>query len=570
MKTLKLVLLISFFSIHAQANLCHKIFSTELLKSKQFLQVYKELKQRDLLTEQIEAEMLEVFSTIYLPMKKGQQPKIIGREDKPLTELEKLLLIQFKLLDNKVGLEAALEKLIQSPKLKPLVENIPTEQKAFLVGELSKAIRAQFEILGFESGTRLMDWQANGKKVKKLGQAMRDSFQQKLNSHKNPNSPMAGSEIMKEVLSENFKLRWVKSNSAKLQYENTQAYRKRKELIKEARKSIFINMWSIYDDMSGAQIRNLLIKAAKKGVEVKIIVDGNVSLKPGHNRVLESLNRHANISVLRYHAKNNKAFGYHIKTMIVDGEHLLTGGRNIGDYYTSINPKKSKWIDTDVYDRGDIAVVAESIFRNTWKENSTELIRTKEKQIASSAKTAAMTTYFEQKAGSSELMDMMIASIYMAEFEVNISNAYVIFTPALKEALKDALKRKVKVRIFTNSPKSVDEPVVSVPILKTAKELADMGAEVFLKNGDTLHAKTMVIDRRLSFVSSLNFHPRSAVLEAEGSYISLDPVFAAQFVNVFARDYQPINSYMLRADADLKIPYNVPSILSLRLFYEQL
>ena len=570
MKTLILLLFVSFITVQAQAIKCESVLSAELSKSNNVLKIYQELKQRDLITEQIQADLIQVFSNVYLPMKKGEQPKILGREDKPLTELEQLLLAQFKLLDERMGLEAAITKLTQTPQVKPMIESLPAEKQSFMIGELSKAIRAQFDILGFNSGVRLMDWQANGQQVKALGSLMRKSFNEKMEAHKNPNSPMAASEVMKEVLSENFKMKWVESKAAKLQYENTPAFRKRKELIENARESIFLNMWSIYDDMSGAQIRRLLIKAASKGVEVKIIVDGNVSLKPGHNKILDSLNRHANISVLRFHDKDAIANGYHIKTMIVDGKHLLTGGRNIGDYYTSINPNKSKWIDTDVYDQGNIAIVAESIFRKTWKENSTEIIRTKEKQLSKDAKEKAMTSYFEQKAGSSKLMDMMIASIYMAEFEINISNAYVIFTPALKEALKDALKRKVKVRIFTNSPKSVDEPVVSVPILKTAKELAEMGAEVFLKNGDTLHAKTMVIDRRLSFVSSLNFHPRSAVLEAEASYISLDPAFAAQFVNIYARDYQPINSYVLRSDAEIKVPYNIPSILSLRLFYEQL
>ena len=95
------------------------------------------------------------------------------------------------------------------------------------------------------------------------------------------------------------------------------------------------------------------------------------------------------------------------------------------------------------------------------------------------------------------------------------------------------MARGVKVRIFTNSDTSVDEAAVSTPIMNSAIQMANAGAEVYLKQGDTLHSKYWVADGEMAMVSSYNDHPRSHYYEAESAMVVADRDFAQKMTAHF-------------------------------------
>ena len=119
---------------------------------------------------------------------------------------------------------------------------------------------------------------------------------------------------------------------------------------------------------------------------------------------------------------------------------------------------------------------------------------------------------------------------------INIENAYLITMPQLRAALLDALRRGVKVNILTNSAESIDEPIVTAPILASLPELIAAGAGVFLKRGSTLHSKFMTVDGLFSITGSFNLHPRSVRYEHELIVSVLDVRVAARLDRAFAAD----------------------------------
>ena len=141
-------------------------------------------------------------------------------------------------------------------------------------------------------------------------------------------------------------------------------------------------------------------------------------------------------------------------------------------------------------------------------------------------------------------------------------------TSDIRQSFLDALERGVKVRILTNSAESVDEPIVSAPILSSLPDLIAEGAEVYLKQGDTLHSKFMVVDGIYSSVGSYNLHPRSHRYEGEMTINTLDTQTASQLTTAFEKDIQAAKR--VSAADQIQVPENVFTQLTGRYFFDQL
>jgi putative cardiolipin synthase len=119
--------------------------------------------------------------------------------------------------------------------------------------------------------------------------------------------------------------------------------------------------------------------------------------------------------------------------------------------------------------------------------------------------------------------------IESAEQEIIIISPY--FVPGVEGVafFKKLIERGIKVKILTNSLKSNDVPVVHSGYSRYRKELLELGVDLyeidsndigFLANYNdnrasstasklSLHAKYFVIDRKVTFIGSLNLDPRS-------------------------------------------------------------
>jgi len=70
-----------------------------------------------------------------------------------------------------------------------------------------------------------------------------------------------------------------------------------------------------------------------------------------------------------------------------------------------------------------------------------------------------------------------------------------------------------------------------------------------------LHAKSMVVDRRIGVIGTHNFDPRSENYNTEGAVIIDDPVFAEALAQSILRDIHPQNSWVVA-------PRTKPPVLS--------
>ena len=127
--------------------------------------------------------------------------------------------------------------------------------------------------------------------------------------------------------------------------EGIDAYAARVLLVEAAQKSIDVQYYIWHDDLTGKVLHDRLLNAADRGVRVRMLLDDLDTA--GKDEMLHIINAHPNIEIRLYNpfANRNMRSGdfiadtgrvnhrMHNKTLTVDNQAVVFGGRNIGDEY---------------------------------------------------------------------------------------------------------------------------------------------------------------------------------------------------------------------------------------------
>jgi len=377
------------------------------------------------------------------------------------------------------------------------------------------------------------------------------------------------------------KSRFFSNSSARILIDGPESFALRDRLMSEARKSIDVLTWAVYSDKTGFEAADLLIKKHQEGLKVRVVVDGQVARGTGYSQAVQKMEQ-AGVEVIRWTSATHPFQGQHRKMILIDGEHLIAGGLNSGDVYSHKNPDPAvaRWRDTDVYVQGEAVSEGLRLFANLWNEQVASKKLTYSKMVVpktlprnqgSSAEAVALLNHDpSQGPAGSTIMMTLLKGLREAKESVDIENAYVVLFPALKKEIQGAIARGVKVRVLTNSDKSVDEPIVSVPILRSAHELSQAGAEVFLKKGATLHSKLAIIDKEYTLVMSYNLHPRSERVEGEMAVLVKGRAFAESAERAVLADLQPDKATRIQRPEDIQLPSSPQVVPVLRVFFDML
>jgi putative cardiolipin synthase len=155
----------------------------------------------------------------------------------------------------------------------------------------------------------------------------------------------------------------------------------RLEMINAAERTLDLEYYIFRGDESGRLITDALVRAADRGVRVRVLVD-DAETVVGDEQLL-SLSGHAAIEIRvfnpwKYRGHNTLLrnveflmrrstldYRMHNKMLVADGALGLAGGRNVGDQYFQIDPD-SQYADDDVVAAGPIIADLSSAFDQFW------------------------------------------------------------------------------------------------------------------------------------------------------------------------------------------------------------
>lgn len=147
------------------------------------------------------------------------------------------------------------------------------------------------------------------------------------------------------------------------------AFSKRLEIVQAARQSIDVEYYIYSLDQAGRLFTQALIQKARQGVRVRILVDqGPMNDNIGSYEAAE-LAKHG-IQVRFYNDTSLLNFGKvnhrtHRKSLIVDGQQVIMGGRNMADEYFDFSDKYN-FSDRDVWVEGSIVKNIAASFEAFW------------------------------------------------------------------------------------------------------------------------------------------------------------------------------------------------------------
>lgn len=139
----------------------------------------------------------------------------------------------------------------------------------------------------------------------------------------------------------------------------------RLKLIRQAQESIDVEYYIFNADLAGKIFARELIKAAERGVKIRILVDRFMASSGINNFIAKELEDHG-IEVKYYNTSlliNISTIHYrnHRKLLIIDDREVITGGRNIGDEYFNLD-QEFNFEDRDVYIKGSIVKAMKESF----------------------------------------------------------------------------------------------------------------------------------------------------------------------------------------------------------------
>ena len=166
-------------------------------------------------------------------------------------------------------------------------------------------------------------------------------------------------------------------------------------LTENAEKTIDIQYFIYSTDHVGLIASDFILRAAKRGVKVRLLVDDLLIEDDGI--FLQALARHPNIEIKIYNPNFNigKSLSdklinsardfrgvnqrMHNKTFIVDGKVMITGGRNVADEYYDYD-RSFSFRDRDILLIGDAVQAANASFKAFWNHHLSVAIEPLPKQ----------------------------------------------------------------------------------------------------------------------------------------------------------------------------------------------
>jgi putative cardiolipin synthase len=140
--------------------------------------------------------------------------------------------------------------------------------------------------------------------------------------------------------------------------------------------------------------------------------------------------------------------------------------------------------------------------------------------------------------------------------------------------LRESVQKGVKVKIITNSLASTNHTLVNSHYKKYRRPILNTGARLFEFHHQpsgtarnwadvepvkapfiSLHAKTIVADRRLCFIGSLNFDPRALVINSENGLLIKSEELASELTDFLEFLAAPENSWELTVDRSNRIQW---------------
>ncbi|SAL50670.1 cardiolipin synthetase [Caballeronia sordidicola] len=319
------------------------------------------------------------------------------------------------------------------------------------------------------------------------------------------------------------------------------------EGIRSARETITFETFIYWSGEIGAQFASALSEKARAGVAVHVLLDW-MGCKKMDRKYLDEL-RQAGAEVVQYHKPHWTGLGRmnnrtHRKLLIIDGRAGFTGGVGIAEEWTGHAQNEKHWRDTHFRVEGPVVGHMQAVFMDNWIKATGNVLHGPKyfpdvKPLPEGEANDGVAHMFSSSPthGADDMELMYLMAITAASASIDLASAYFVPDGLAINALVEAARRGVKVRIVTPG-KRIDTHTVREASRACWGDLLAAGVEIHEYQPTMFHCKLLVVDEFLVSVGSTNFDSRSFKLNDEANLNIYDRTFAQQQSAIFDADIE--------------------------------
>ncbi|MCU4653250.1 cardiolipin synthase [Roseibacterium sp. SDUM158016] len=309
--------------------------------------------------------------------------------------------------------------------------------------------------------------------------------------------------------------------------------------IDAAERTVHLLFYIWLDDRNGSRVAEAAMRAARRGVAVRVMVDDLGSrgfIASRHWSDMKDAGVHV-VSALPvrpiflHPIKGRVDLRNHRKIVVIDDRIGYCGSANCADAEFRVKARFAPWVDVVVRFEGPIAAQMQYIFVQDWMAHSDDDLTPLISDVtvpAGGDGVVAQVIGTGPTVRATAMPEMFEALIHAARRELIITTPYFVPSDGIQSALCAAGRRGVRTVMIL--PRQNDSWIVAAASRSYYPELVDAGVRVFEYPDGLLHAKTLTVDGEIALVGSANLDRRSFELNYENNVLLQDAALTARIV----------------------------------------
>lgn len=278
-------------------------------------------------------------------------------------------------------------------------------------------------------------------------------------------------------------------------------------IISNAQTEIHLQTYIFESDEIGQKIANTLIEVAKKNVQIFVLLDAYGSRNLSSTFLNNLSENGINVRLFSpFFSMNNFYIGrrLHQKVIVADGNTALIGGINIADKYRG-SLSEIPWLDFAVQIKDEaickpLQELCSNIYFKKSKLKSQPLFTNKDASVK-----ILQNDWLKRK---NEISNAYTRTFQKATNEIIIVASYFLPSKRLRNVLKIASRKKVKIKIVLSSLS--DLPIALWATKYLYNSFLKQGIELYEWKKSVLHGKLAIVDGNWTTIGSFNLNHLSS------------------------------------------------------------
>ena len=307
--------------------------------------------------------------------------------------------------------------------------------------------------------------------------------------------------------------------------------------IDAAQAEVHLETYIFNVDPTTEAVRDALMRAARRGVQVRLLIDGVGSRELDAGLLAEL--KTAGVSVLAYRPLAGRGWRsnphslrrLHRKLTVIDARIAFVGGMNLIDDFEPVRFDTPR-LDFSVEVQGPLLADIHQSVRRLWR-----LVALTQLQLQPDTRKAGIEPSWptdghvraafvvrDNFAHRRDIERAYLAALALAREEIILANAYFLPGRRFRTMLKKAAARGVRVELLVQG--HTDHPFFQAAARALYRDLLAAGVQIHEYQASELHAKVAVVDGHWATVGSSNIDPFSLMLAREANVVVDDAAFA--------------------------------------------